>query len=59
MLTQQANAPDIKQYLDALSKKKQQQHTSHRIWCRLQPGQWIGREVKIAIIYVRITETIG
>lgn len=35
-------------------KQQQQQHISHRIWCGLQPGQWVGRDVKIAIIYVRI-----
>lgn len=60
MLTQQANAPDIEQYLDARQKKQQKNIESviYNIWRRLQSGQSIGVDVKIVILYAQIKATI-
>lgn len=61
MLTQQANAPDIEQYLHARQKKQQQKNIEsviYNIWRRLQSGQCIGVDVKIVILHAQIKATI-
>lgn len=60
MLTQQANAPDIEQYLHARQKKQQKNIESviYNIWRRLQSGQCIGVDVKIVILRAQIKATI-
>lgn len=57
MLTQRANASDTEQYLDA-SQKKNIESVIHNIRHRLQSGQYIGRDVKILILYVQLKATI-
>lgn len=60
MLTQQANAPDIEQYLHARQKKQQKNIESviYIICRRLQSGQCIGVDVKIVILHAQIKATI-
>lgn len=56
MLTQQPNASDTEQYLDA--SQKSIESVIYNIRHRLQSAQYIGIDVKIVILYMQIKATI-